>query len=634
MTKKQKKALIRILIAAALLTVLMLTPSFGQLKLILYAAVYLEIGYDVLRKAGLGILRGRVFDENFLMALATLGAFVLAGISGSGECAEGVAVMLFYQIGEWFQSIAVGRSRKSISDLMEIRPDSANLEENGTVRSVSPEEVPAGSVIVLRPGERVPLDGVVLEGNSALDTSALTGDSVPRDVGPGDSVLSGCINQSGVLRVRTTQSFGESIVSKILDLVENAASRKSRSESLVSRFAKYYTPAVCAGAVLLALLPPLVLLLSGKDADWMTWVYRALTFLVVSCPCALVISVPLSFFAGIGCAGKHGILVKGSQYLETLARTGSVVFDKTGTLTHGTLEVTGIHHCPIGEELLIELAALAESASTHPIGKSIRDAYGKEIDGERVSEIREYAGMGITALADGHEVAAGNGKLMDRIGIPYTPCHTVGTIVHLAVDGVYAGHLVISDRIREQSREAVLGLREAGVREVIMLTGDSGAVAESVAGLLGIDTVYAELLPEEKVTRLESVLNSAEAGEAVAFVGDGINDAPALMRADVGIAMGAIGSDAAIEAADVVLMHDNPFQVAKAIRIARKCLSIVRENIGLSIGIKAACLILTALGLSNMWLAVFADVGVMILATLNSFRAFRLSEKNRRIASP
>ena len=628
MTKKQKKTLIRILVAAVLLTVLMLTPSFGPLKLILYASVYLEIGYDVLRKAGLGILRGRVFDENFLMALATLGAFVLAAISGSGECAEGVAVMLFYQIGEWFQSIAVGRSRKSISDLMEIRPDSANLEENGTVRSVSPDEVPTGSVIVLRPGERIPLDGVVLEGNSALDTSALTGESVPRDVGPGDSVLSGCINQSGVLRVRTTQSFGESTVSKILDLVENAASRKSRSESLVSRFAKYYTPAVCAGAVLLALLPPLVLLLAGKDADWLTWVYRALTFLVVSCPCALVISVPLSFFAGIGCAGKHGILVKGSQYLETLARTGSVVFDKTGTLTHGTLEVTGIHHCPIGEELLIELAALAESASTHPIGKSIRVAYGKGIDGERVCEIREYAGMGITALADGHEVAAGNGKLMDRMGIPYTPCHTVGTIVHLAVDGVYAGHLVISDRIREQSREAVLGLREAGVREVIMLTGDSGAVAESVAGLLGIDTVYAELLPEEKVTRLESVLNSAEAGEAVAFVGDGINDAPALMRADVGIAMGAIGSDAAIEAADVVLMHDNPFQVAKAIRIARKCLSIVRENIGLSIGIKAACLILTALGLSNMWLAVFADVGVMILATLNSFRAFRLSEKN------
>ena len=625
MTKKQKKTLIRILIAAVLLTVLMLTPSFGPAKLFLYAAVYLEIGYDVLRKAGLGILRGRVFDENFLMTLATVGAFVLAFCTGADECAEGVAVMLFYQIGEWFQGLAVGRSRKSISDLMEIRPDSANLEENGTVSEVSPDEVPVGAVIAVRPGERIPLDGVVLEGNSALDTSALTGESVPREVGEGAEVLSGCINLSGLLRVRTTRAYEESTVSRILELVENASSRKSRSESLVSRFAKYYTPAVCVSAALLAVVPPVVRLLSGLPGDWTTWIYRALTFLVVSCPCALVISVPLSFFAGIGCAGKHGILIKGSQFLETLSRTGRVIFDKTGTLTHGMLEVTGIHHCPIGEDVLVEFAALAESASTHPIGKSIRDAYGREIEGERVTGIRELAGLGITAVVDGHEVAAGNGKLMDQLNVPYEPCHSVGTIVHLAVDGAYAGHIVISDRVREQSRDAVRALREAGVREVVMLTGDAKSVADSVGEMLGIDSIYAELLPAEKVERLEQILEDAAKDEKVVFVGDGINDAPALTRADVGIAMGAIGSDAAIEAADVVLMHDDPSQIAKAIRIARKCLRIVKENIGMAIGIKAACLILTALGLSNMWIAVFADVGVLILATLNAFRAFRIS---------
>ncbi len=625
MTKKQKKMLIRILVATALMIALYFIPVTGVLQLCLYLVPYLVVGYDILRKAGRGILNGRVFDENFLMAVATLGAFGLAIYEKSGDYTEAIAVMLFYQVGELFQSYAVGKSRRNISALMDIRPDYANIEQDGELMQVDPEEVAVGSVIVIQPGEKVPLDGVILEGTSSLNTSALTGESVPRDASVGDEIISGCINMTGVLKVRTTKEFGESTVSKILELVENSSSRKSRSENFISKFARVYTPAVCYSALALAVLPPLIrLLFMDVSPDWGTWIYRALTFLVISCPCALVISIPLSFFAGIGGASKEGILVKGSNYLEALSQAKYVVFDKTGTLTKGVFEVSAIHHSVMAEEKLLEYAALAECASSHPISKSLQAAYGKEIDRDRVTDIQEISGHGITAKVDGVSVAAGNGRLMKQLGLAYPECHSVGTIIHVAIDGAYAGHIVISDVVKPHSKEAIASLRKAGVKKTVMLTGDASKVADKVANELGLDEAYSELLPADKVAKVEELLSKKDKNEKLAFVGDGINDAPVLTRADIGIAMGALGSDAAIEAADVVLMDDDPKQIAKAIKISRKCLGIVYQNITFALVVKAACLILGALGVANMWAAIFADVGVMILAVLNAIRALRV----------
>ena len=622
MNKKQKKMLIRIIAAAAMMAVLAFIPAKGVLRFALYMVPYLTVGYDILWKALKGIKNRQVFDENFLMAVATVGAVLLAIYEGSGDYTEAIAVMLFYQVGEWFQSYAVGKSRRNISELMDIRPDYANIEADGKLQKVDPDEVEPGSVIVVQPGEKVPIDGVVIEGTSTLNTSALTGESLPREAGMGDEVVSGCINMSGLLKIRTTKEFGESTVSKILDLVENAASRKSRSEDFISKFARVYTPAVCLSALALAILPPVVrMLFMGLPADWGSWIYRALTFLVISCPCALVISIPLSFFAGIGGASKAGVLVKGSNYLETLSRTRIVVFDKTGTLTQGNFEVSGIHHSEIENEKILEYAALAESASSHPISKSLQRAYGKEIDRARVSNIREIPGGGVIAKVDGQEVAAGNDKLMNQLGVSFIPCHSVGTIIHMAVDGRYMGHIVISDVVKPNAKPAVQALKSAGIRQTVMLTGDAKKVADSVASSLGIDRVYSELLPGDKVEKVEELLRNKPERDKLAFVGDGINDAPVLSRADIGIAMGAMGSDAAIEAADVVLMDDDPMQIAKAIKISRKCLRIVYQNIVFAIGVKLVCLVLGALGFANMWLAIFADVGVMILAVLNAIRA-------------
>lgn len=616
MNKKQKKVLVRILAAALCMAVFSLLPVTGWLRFMLFMIPYLIIGYDILKKAGKGILNRQVFDENFLMAVATVGAIVL------GEYTEGVAVMLFYQIGELFQSYAVGKSRRNISELMDIRPDYANVEKDGKVEQSDPDEVEIGSILLVQPGEKIPIDGVVMQGASTLNTSALTGESLPREVKEGDEVISGCINMTGVLRIRTTKEYGESTVSKILDLVENASSRKSRSENFISRFARVYTPAVCYGALALAVLPPLArMLVFQMPPQWGMWVYRALTFLVISCPCALVISIPLSFFAGIGGAGREGILVKGSNYLETLASARYVVFDKTGTMTQGVFEVSGIHHSRIKEEDLLEYAALAECYSAHPISKSLKSAYGKEIDKSRVSDVEEIGGNGVTAKVDGKAVAAGNGRLMKRLGIAYDECGQVGTVVHVAVEGQYMGHILISDRLKPHAKEAVSALKKAGVENLVMLTGDSRAAAEHTAKELGIKTVYSELLPADKVSRTEELLARKQEKEKLAFVGDGINDAPVLSRADIGIAMGALGSDAAIEAADVVLMDDDPLKIAKAIRISRKCIRIVYENIYFAIGIKLLCLVLGALGIANMWLAIFADVGVMVLAVLNAIRA-------------
>ena len=623
MTKKQKKMLIRILITAVMLIALKFVPITGIPQLIAYLAAYLVIGYDILKKAGKGILNGRAFDENFLMALATLGAFGLAIWTKSGDYVEGIAVMLFYQIGELFQSYAVGKSRRNISALMDIRPDYANIEQDGQLTQVDPDEVEVGSIIVVQPGEKVPLDGVIVEGSASLNTSALTGESMPRDVRAGDEIISGCIDMSGVLKIRTTKAFGESTVSKILDLVENASSRKSRSEAFISRFAKIYTPAVCIAALALAILAPVGRMIAGLDADWTEWIYRALSFLVVSCPCALVISIPLSFFAGIGGASKEGILIKGSNYLEALSGAKVVVFDKTGTLTQGVFEVTAVHHSPLAEEQLLEYAALAECASSHPISKSLQKAYGKEIDRSRVTNIEEISGHGITATVDGHAVAAGNSKLMAKLGIEYHDCHCVGTIIHMAVDGQYAGHIVISDVVKPHSKEAIAQLKKAGVAKTVMLTGDAKRVAESVAAELGVDEVRSELLPADKVAQVEKLLAAKGKHEQLAFVGDGINDAPVLTRADIGIAMGAMGSDAAIEAADVVLMDDDPLQIAKAIKISRKCIGIVKQNIVFSLIVKFGCLALVAFGIANMWAAIFADVGVMVLAVLNASRALK-----------
>ena len=622
MNRKQKKMLARILISAALLIALNFIPVNGWLRFVCYMAPYLIIGYDILLKAGKGISHRQITDENFLMAVATIGAIALAIYEGSGDYTEAIAVMLFYQIGEWFQSYAVGKSRRNISELMDIRPDYANIESDGKLEKVDPDEVEIGTIIVVQPGEKVPIDGVIVEGESSLNTAALTGESLPRDAKAGDEIISGCINMTGVLRIRTTKEFGESTVSKILDLVENASSRKSRSEAFISRFARVYTPAVCGSALLLAVVPPLIRIF-GMDlpGDWNTWIYRALTFLVASCPCALVISIPLTFFAGIGGASNAGVLVKGSNYLETLSQTRIVVFDKTGTLTKGVFEVNGIHHSPYDDATLVEYAALAESASSHPISKSLLAAYGKEIDRSRVSDIKEISGQGVEALVDGQIVAAGNDKLMDALDVKYIECHNVGTIIHMAIDGEYAGHIVISDVEKPNAREAVLSLKRAGVNQTIMLTGDSKRVAESVAADLGIDKVYSELLPAGKVEKVEEIIATKDTKSKLAFVGDGINDAPVLSRADIGIAMGAMGSDAAIEAADVVLMDDDPMKISKAIKISRKCLRIVYENIVFAIGVKLACLILVAFGLANMWLAIFADVGVMILAVLNAIRA-------------
>ena len=622
MNKKQKKMLARILTAAALLILLSFVPVTGILRFVCYLVPYLTIGYDILLKAGKGIKNRQVFDENFLMAVATIGAIAIALYEQSGDYTEAIAVMLFYQIGEWFQSYAVGKSRRNISDLMDIRPDYANIEQDGKLEKVDPDEIEIGTVIVVQPGEKVPIDGVIAEGVSTLNTSALTGESLPRDAKAGDEIISGCINMTGVLKIRTTKEFGESTVSKILDLVENASSRKSKSEDFISKFARVYTPAVCGSALALAVLPPLVRMFAlGLPAGWEDWIYRALTFLVISCPCALVISIPLSFFAGIGGASKEGVLVKGSNYLETLSQTRIVVFDKTGTLTQGVFEVNGIHHTTMEDEKLLEYAALAESASSHPISKSIQRAYGKELDRSRVSDIQEISGNGIVAKVDGKMVAAGNGKLMDHLGISYQPCSHVGTIIHMAVDGSYAGHLVISDVIKPTAQKAVSSLRAAGVKKTVMLTGDARKVGEQTAASLGLDEVYSELLPAGKVEKVEEMLRNKPEKAKLAFVGDGINDAPVLRRADIGIAMGAMGSDAAIEAADVVLMDDDPMQIAKAIKISRKCLGIVYQNIVFAIGIKLICLLLGALGIANMWLAIFADVGVMILAVLNAIRA-------------
>ena len=614
MNKKQKKMLLRIIIAAVLIVVFSLLPAEGYLRFVLFMIPYLVIGYDILKKAFKGILNKQVFDENFLMAVATVGAILL------GDYSEGVAVMLFYQIGELFQSYAVGKSRRNISELMDIRPDYANIEKDGTLEQVDPDEVEIGTIIVVQPGEKVPIDGVITEGTSTLNTSALTGESLPRDAKAGDEVISGCINMTGLLKIRTTKEFGESTVSKILELVENSSSRKSKSENFISKFAKYYTPAVCYGALALAFIPPIVLLIMGKPAMWGDWIYRALTFLVISCPCALVISIPLSFFAGIGGASNQGILVKGSNYLETLAQTKYVVFDKTGTMTQGVFEVSGIHHNEMPDEKLLEYAALAECSSSHPISKSLQKAYGKPIDRNRVTDIEEISGNGVIAKVDGISVAAGNTKLMNRLGIAYQDCHHVGTVVHMAIDGKYAGHILISDIIKPHAKEAIAELKKAGISKTVMLTGDSKRVADQVAEELGIQEVYSELLPADKVSRVEELLNQKSEKAKLAFVGDGINDALVLSRADIGIAMGALGSDAAIEAADIVLMDDDPLKISKAIKIARKCIRIVYENIYFAIGIKILCLILGALGIANMWVAIFADVGVMILAVLNAIR--------------
>ena len=631
MTKRQKKTLLRIVEATALLLLLQLLPpslfeALGPagfwVRLGLYLLDYLLIGYDILLKAAKGIKNRQVFDECFLMAVATVGAFALALFARTGDYTEAIAVMLFYQVGEWFQSYAVGKSRRNITELMDIRPDYANVEQDGQLLQVDPDEVSIGTVIVVRPGEKGPLDGVVVEGSSSLDTAALTGESLPREVNEGDEIVSGCVNLQGLLKVRTTKEFGESTVSKILDLVENASSRKSKSEDFISKFARVYTPAVCYAALALAVLPPLVRMLGmGLPAGWGTWIYRALTFLVISCPCALVISIPLSFFAGIGGASNAGVLVKGSNYLETLSRTKVVVFDKTGTLTQGVFEVNGIHHSELENEKLLEYAALAESASSHPISKSLQKAYGKEIDRSRVRDIQEISGNGVIARVDGVEVAAGNDKLMDRLGVPYIPCRSVGTIIHMAIDGKYAGHIVISDVIKPHAKQAIQAFKAAGVRKAVMLTGDGEKAAGHVAQELGIDQVYSQLLPAGKVEKVELLLRDKPEKTTLAFVGDGINDAPVLRRADIGIAMGAMGSDAAIEAADVVLMDDDPLKIAKAIKISRKCLGIVYQNIVFAIGVKLVCLALGALGIANMWLAIFADVGVMILAVLNAVRA-------------
>ena len=621
MNKKQKKMLARILISAALMIALHFLPLDGYIRFFLYLIPYLIIGYDILIKAFKGIKNRQPFDESLLMAVATIGAIAIA-LCGDGDYTEAIAVMLFYQVGEWFQSYAVGKSRRNISDLIDIRPDYANIETDGKLEQVDPDEVEIGSVIVVQPGEKVPIDGIVIEGSAALNTSALTGESLPRDVAEGDEIVSGCINMTGVLKIKTTKEFGESTVSKILDLVENASSRKSRSEEFITKFARIYTPAVVYSAIALAVLPPLVRMFGmGLPADWGTWVYRALTFLVISCPCALVISIPLSFFAGIGGASNAGVLVKGSNYLETLSQTKCVVFDKTGTLTQGVFEVNEVHHNEMDREQLLEYAALAESASSHPISRSLQRAYGKEIDRSRVTDVREISGNGVTAKVDGIEVAAGNSKLMDKLGVKWIDCHQAGTIVHMAVGGTYAGHIVISDVEKPHAKEAIRALRSAGIEKTVMLTGDSWKVAEHVAADLGIDEVYAELLPGDKVAKVEELLEQKMERGKLAFVGDGINDAPVLSRADIGIAMGAMGSDAAIEAADIVLMDDDPMKIAKAIKISRKCLRIVYENIWFAIGIKLICLVLGAAGLANMWLAIFADVGVMIIAVLNAIRA-------------
>lgn len=624
MNRKQKKMLARILAAAAMLIALKLIPVTGVLQLALYLVAYLVIGYDILKKAWRGILNRQVFDENFLMAVATVGAFALAIVSRSGDYVEAIAVMLFYQIGELFQSYAVGKSRRNISALMDIRPDYANIERDGQLEKVDPDEVEIGSVIVVQPGEKVPLDGVILSGASSLNTSALTGESLPRDAKAGDEVISGCINMTGVLRIQTTKAFGESTVSKILELVEDSSSHKSKSENFISKFARVYTPAVCYSALALAVLPPVIRLMLGHPAQWGDWIYRALTFLVISCPCALVISIPLSFFAGIGGASKEGVLIKGSNYLETLSQVKTVVFDKTGTLTQGVFEVSGVHHSEMENEKLLEYAALAECASSHPISKSLQRAYGKAIDRDRVRDIQEISGKGVSAVVDDHAVLAGNDKLMALRGIPFIGCHSVGTIIHIAIDGQYAGHIVISDVVKPHAKEAIERLKHAGVEKTVMLTGDSRRVADQVAGVLGVDEVHSELLPADKVAQVEKLLAGKGGRDKLAFVGDGINDAPVLSRADIGIAMGAMGSDAAIEAADVVLMDDDPLKIAKAIRISRKCIGIVYQNIVFALAVKFACLALGALGLANMWAAIFADVGVMVLAVLNAIRALRV----------
>ena len=618
MNKKQKKMLIRIIVAAVLIVLFSKLPIDGYVRFGLFMIPYLVIGYDILQKAFKGIRNKQVFDENFLMAVATVGAILL------GDYSEGVAVMLFYQIGELFQSYAVGKSRRNISELMDIRPDYANIEVDGKLEQVDPDEVEIGTVIVVQPGEKVPIDGVIIDGVSILNTSALTGESLPRDAKAGDEVISGCINMTGVLKIRTIREFGESTVSKILELVENSSSRKSKSENFISKFAKYYTPVVCYGALALAFIPPIVLLIMGKPAMWGDWIYRALTFLVISCPCALVISIPLSFFAGIGGASNQGVLVKGSNYLETLAQTSYVVFDKTGTMTQGVFEVSGVHHNEISDEKLLEYAALAECSSSHPISKSLQKAYGKPIDRNRVTDIEEISGNGVTAKVDGISVAAGNAKLMKRLGISYQECHHVGTVIHMAVDGKYEGHILISDILKPHAKEAIAELKKAGIKKTVMLTGDSKRVADQVAKELGIGEVYSELLPADKVSKVEELLHQKSEKEKLAFVGDGINDAPVLSRADIGIAMGALGSDAAIEAADIVLMDDDPLKISKAIKIARKCIHIVYENIYFAIGIKILCLILGALGIANMWMAIFADVGVMIIAVLNAIRALKI----------
>lgn len=624
MTKKQKKMLVRILISAVMVVGLKLLPFNGFINIVLYMATYLVIGYDILRKAGKGIVNGQVFDENFLMAVATVGAIALATYEKSGDYSEAIAVMLFYQVGELFQSYAVGKSRRNITALMDIRPDYANIERDGKLKKVDPDEVGIGNVIVVQPGEKVPIDGVIIEGTSALNTSALTGESMPREAGEGDEVISGCINMTGVLKIQTTKEFGESTVSKILQLVEDSSSRKSHSENFISKFAKIYTPAVCIAALLLAVLPPVFNLITGNAANWANWIYSALTFLVISCPCALVVSVPLSFFAGIGGASKEGVLIKGSNYMETLSQTKVVVFDKTGTLTQGVFEASGIHHNEMEQEKLLEYAALTECSSSHPISKSLQRAYGKEINRSRVTDIEEISGHGLIAKVDGIEVAVGNPKLMKRLNIPYVDCHSVGTIIHVAIDGAYAGHIVISDIEKPNSKKAIAELKKAGVEKTVMLTGDAKRVAEKVASDLGIDEVHSELLPSDKVTQVERLLEQKGKKAKLAFVGDGINDAPVLGRADIGIAMGAMGSDAAIEAADVVLMDDDPMKIAKGIKISRKCISIVYQNIVFALVVKFVCLGLGVVGIANMWMAIFADVGVTVIAVLNAIRALRV----------